>query len=165
MKILMMSADISKTPDSEDSATCWGDVGGETTDETPYNESDARRRLRVVGRGCLAVLLLLIVAVGPAAAQSANPICQNDSQILADMVEGFIQITVGLGVMGLLVVWQADSLAEMFTIDREQMTRFKRHKRQAGKSALTLVAIGPLFLIAKSAMDLPIADCVDLIPF
>jgi len=36
------------------------------------------------------------------------------------MIEGFFQITTALGIMGLVVVWQADSLVDMFTLDPEQ---------------------------------------------
>ena len=67
--------------------------------------------------------------------------------------------------MGLLVVWQADSLMEMFTLSREQKTALKQHKRGALKSAGVLVLLGPLFTIARSMMGLPIAECVNLIPF
>lgn len=111
------------------------------------------------------------VAVQPVLAQdgssdsTTNPVCQDESGVLADMIEGFIQITTALGIMGLLVVWQADSLMEMFTLNREQKASIKQHKRGALRSAATLVVLGPLFTVAGSAMDLPIAQCVDLIPF
>jgi hypothetical protein len=81
------------------------------------------------------------------------------------MIEGFVQLTTGLGVMGLLVVWQADSLVEMFTVGQEQQRSLKRHKRSALKSAVVLVALGPLFTVMGSMMELPVADCVDVIPF
>jgi len=63
------------------------------------------------------MVLLSVVAVEPALAQS-NPVCSDDSGTLVDMIEGFVQLTTALGVMGLLVVWQADSLMEMFTLPR-----------------------------------------------
>lgn len=81
------------------------------------------------------------------------------------MIEGFVQITTGLGIMGLLVVWQAESLMEMFTFNPKKKTNFKRHKQSAMKSAGVLVLLGPLFTIAGSAMNLPIAECVTLMPF
>nr|WP_276258962.1 hypothetical protein [Haloglomus sp. DT116] len=110
-------------------------------------------------------------AVQPAAAQdnsgsgATNPICQDSSDTLAQMIEGFIQITTAIGLMGLLVVWQADSLMEMFTLSREQKAKIKEHKRGAMRSAGVLVVLGPLFSVAGSTMGLPIAQCVDLIPF
>jgi len=115
----------------------------------------------------LGVLAVMLFAVQPALAQSesTNPVCQDDSGTLANMIEGFIQITTGLGIMGLLLVFQADSLAEMFTLNREQKASIKQHKRGAMRSAGVLVVIGPLFTVAGSAMELPIAQCVDLIPF
>lgn len=122
--------------------------------------------------GCLLACCLLaglVLATGPALAQDGdggtNPICQDSSDTIANMIEGFLQITTGLGIMGLLIVWQADSLAEMFTLNREQKANIKRHRRSAMKSGAILVLLGPLFTVAGSAMDLPIAQCVDLIPF
>ena len=126
------------------------------------------RRLNTVVRtaivmGTLAIGVLLI-AVQPALAAD-NPVCQEDSGTLVNMIEGFVQLTTGLGIMGLLVVWQADSLMEMFTLSREQQANLKQHKRSALKSATVLVLLGPLFTLMGSSMDLPIAECVNLIPF
>jgi hypothetical protein len=109
------------------------------------------------------LLVILILAVDPALAQ--NPVCEDESGTLVDMIEGFVQVTTGLGMMGLLVVWQADSLMEMFTLSQEQQAGLKRHKRSALKSAMVLVLLGPLFTVMGSAMELPIANCVDLVPF
>lgn len=122
------------------------------------------------GTRALRILIAVIVGVSllaatPAAAQETNPICQDESGTLSNMIEGFVQLTTGLGLMGLLVVWQADSLMEMFTLSREQKTALKQHKRGALKSAGVLVLLGPLFTIAGSMMGLPIAECVNLIPF
>jgi hypothetical protein len=110
------------------------------------------------------ITVFAVIAVQPALAQE-NPVCQEDSETLINMIEGFVQLTTGLGVMGLLVVWQADSLLEMFTLSQEQQASLKQHKRSAMKSASTLILLGPLFTLAGSMMDLPIATCVDLIPF
>ena len=122
------------------------------------------------GTRAFRILIAVIVGVSllvamPAAAQETNPICQDDSGTLINMLEGFVQLTTGLGLMGLLVVWQADSLMEMFTLSREQKTALKQHKRGALKSAGILVLLGPLFTLAGSMMGLPIAECVNLIPF
>lgn len=122
------------------------------------------RNVRLLRIGLFALLVLLVIAMEPAAAQT-NPVCGEESGTLVNMIEGFIQITTALGLMGLLVVWQADELADMFTIDERRAYMLKQHKLGAMKSAAILVLLGPLFTIAGSAMDLPIAQCVDLIPF
>ena len=124
-------------------------------------------RRRTLGRLLLIVGLVVTVASAPAAAQSdsTNPVCEDESETLANMIEGFVQITTGLGLMGLLVVWQSDALLSMFTFGREQKAKLKEHKRDAMRSAATLVVLGPLFTVGGSAMGLPIAQCVDLIPF
>ena len=118
----------------------------------------------------LRLLLTIVIGVSlfvaaPVAAQEANPICQDESETLTNMIEGFVQLTTGLGIMGLLIVWQGDSLMEMFTLSREQKTALKQHKRGALKSAGILVLLGPLFTLAGPMMGLPIAECVNLIPF
>jgi hypothetical protein len=81
------------------------------------------------------------------------------------IIEGFLKITVALGVIGLILIWQVDSLVEMVTVSREQKLAIKQHKRGAMKSAGTLVIIGPLFTVAGLLMGLPIAECVNLVPF
>ena len=128
------------------------------TDFTDVQSSMARRIAVSITR----LLVLSVFVAEPALAQ--NPVCAEESETLVNMIEGFVQLTTGLGVMGLLVVWQADSLMEMFTLSQEQQASLKQHKRKALKSATILVLLGPLFTVMGSSMDLPIADCVDLIP-
>jgi hypothetical protein len=159
--IASMAAEVSATSDYDVSETGGTDADG----DAPRRRRRATVPLRRLARVGLIAAVVLTVAVGPAAAQADNPVCQDSSETLADMIEGFLQITVGLGVMGLLVVWQADSLMSMFRIPRDERSQLKQHRRAAGKSAVTLVVLGPLFAIAGSAMDLPVAQCVDLIPF
>lgn len=126
------------------------------------NYAGGTRALRILIAVIIGVSLL---AATPAAAQETNPICQDDSGTLSNMIEGFVQLTTSLGIMGLVVVWQADSLMEMFTLSREQKAALKQHKRGALKSAGVLVLLGPLFTIAGPMMGFPIAECVNLIPF
>ena len=111
------------------------------------------------------VAVLLLAAVEPALAQetSQSAVCNADN--LPGMIEGFFQLTTGLGIVGLAVVWQADSLIEMFTLDLDQKKGLKNHKRSAMKSAVVLVILGPLYTVAGSMMGLPLAQCVDLVPW
>lgn len=113
------------------------------------------------------VAVALLVTTQPAAAQddTTNVVCQDDSGTLQDMISGFLQITVGIGIMGLLVVWQLDELLNMFTTNPEQKRRLKQHRTGAARSAFVLVALGPLAKVAGTIMGLPLASCVDLIPF
>lgn len=118
-----------------------------------------KRRLR---QSLFAVGLLVLVAVHPAVAQS-NAVCNADN--LPSMIEGFFQLTTAIGIIGLAIVWQADSLMEMFTLNPDQKRGLKRHKRSAMKSAAILVVLGPLYTVAGSMMGLPLADCIDLVPW
>jgi len=101
-------------------------------------------------------------AVHPAAAQD-GAVCSADN--LPGMIEGFFQLTTGLGIVGLAIVWQADSLIELFTLRPEQKKGLKRHKRSAMKSTVVLVTLGPLYTVAGSMMGLPLAQCLDLVPW
>lgn len=113
----------------------------------------------------LAIAVLSLIAVEPALAQqtSQSAVCSADN--LPGMIEGFFQLTTGLGIVGLVVVWQADSLIEMFTLSPDQKKGLKRHKRSAMKSAVVLVILGPLYTVAGSMMGLPLAQCIDLVPW
>ncbi|WP_276302744.1 hypothetical protein [Halorussus lipolyticus] len=117
------------------------------------------------------IAVLSLIVVEPALAQqttqdavtSQSAVCSADN--LPGMIEGFFQLTTGLGIVGLAVVWQADSLIEMFTLNPEQKKALKRHKRSAMKSTIVLVVLGPLYTVAGSMMGLPLAQCVDLVPW
>ncbi|MFC6888226.1 hypothetical protein [Halorubrum trueperi] len=113
---------------------------------------------RVVG----SCLLVAIVAVEPVAAQE-SAVC--DVERLPGMISGFFQLTTAIGLIGLVVVWQADSLIELFTVRREQREGIKRHKRTALRSTVILIVLGPLYTVAGSVMNLPLAECVDLTPW
>lgn len=84
---------------------------------------------------------------------------------IAGVIEGFVKLTAGLGVMGLVAVWQVDSLAEMVSLNPEQKKQLKRHKRGAGKSAAVLTLAGPMATVGGALMGIPIISCVNLIPF
>jgi len=135
-----------------------------TTRDRPTGEQQSPNglRQRVVRSGFASFLILSLVAVDPVLAQD-SVVC--DAEGLPDMISGFFQITTALGIMGLVVVWQADSLVEMFTMNIEQKKSLKQHKRTAMKSAVILVILGPLYTVAGSAMGLPLAECVDLVPW
>mgnify|MGYP006295775717 CR=1 FL=1 len=128
----------------------------------PSAESQSPLTGKIPRQAALTIVLLSLFAVQPVAAQS-NAVCSADN--LANMIEGFFQLTTALGIVGLAIVWQADSLIEMFTINPEQKKGLKRHKRSAMKSAVVLVVLGPLYTVAGSMMGLPLAQCVDLVPW
>lgn len=112
------------------------------------------------------LILLSVFMIEPALAASgeaSSTICDADK--LETMIEGFFQLTTGLGIVGLAVVYQADSLIEMFTLNPEQKKGIKRHKRSAMKSAVILLILGPLYTVAGSMMGLPLANCVELVPW
>lgn len=119
--------------------------------------------LRTIGRWfAIQTGLLLLLFVEPVLAQQ-SAVC--GAEKLPGMIEGFFQLTIGIGVIGLVVVWQADSLMEMFTLNQESKHHLKRHKQTALKSAVVLVGLGPLYTVAGSVMGLPLAECIDLVPW
>ncbi|WP_117594138.1 hypothetical protein [Haloprofundus halophilus] len=108
------------------------------------------------------MIVLSLTAVQPALAQETG-ICS--SARLPGMIEGFFQLTTGIGVLGVAIAWQADSLAELFTTTPEQRRNIKQHRRSALKSGLILLILGPLYTVAGSMMGLPLAECVNLTPW
>ena len=135
-----------------------------TNDDESHTETDAPKSFlsAVSRRALISLVLLSIFAVDPVAAQD-NAVCNADN--LPSMIEGFFQLTTALGIIGLAIVWQADSLIEMFTLNPEQKKGLKRHKRSSMKSAVVLVILGPLYTVAGSIMGLPLASCVNLVPW
>lgn len=130
--------------------------------QSPETSGHSNPRIRVA-RSCLGTFVLLsVIAVDPVVAQD-SVVC--DAEGLPGMISGFFQITTGIGLMGLVVVWQADSLVEMFTMNLEQKKDLKLHKRAALKSAVILLVLGPLYTVAGSTMGLPLAECVNLVPW
>lgn len=117
---------------------------------------------RLVRQLSISIVLFSLVLAKPVVAQD-GVVCEAEQ--LPDMISGFFQITTALGIVGLVVVWQADSLAEMFTVNPEQKKGLKQHKRTALKSAIILLVLGPLYTVAGSTMGLPLAECVDLVPW
>ena len=113
-------------------------------------------------RVVLSGLILAVIAVDPVAAQEST-VCE--AERLPEMISGFFQLTTAIGLMGLVVVWQADSLIELFTMRRENRESLKRHKWTALRSTIILLALGPLYTVAGSVMNLPLAECVDLVPW
>jgi undecaprenyl pyrophosphate phosphatase UppP len=99
----------------------------------------------------------------PASAQSV--ICQDTSGTLPGLIEGAILLIVGVGVMTAVVVYFADTLLQMLTIDPPDRGLIKTHKRTVYKSTALLVIAGPLLTVMGPTLGLPFAECVDLIPF
>ncbi|WP_243645216.1 hypothetical protein [Natrarchaeobius chitinivorans] len=116
---------------------------------------------RIVFRVVVSGIALSIIAAQPALADDV--LC--DTEQLPELVSGFFQITTTLGIVGLVVVWQADSFMEMFTASPEQKRGLKQHKRSALKSAVILLILGPLYTVAASVMGLPLGDCINLVPW
>ncbi|WP_394349856.1 MULTISPECIES: hypothetical protein [Haloferax] len=137
-------------------------VGGTDPSSVPTTPAATRSIThRVVTHGFIGLVVLSFIAVEPALAQESI-VCE--AERLPTMISGFFQLTTGIGIVGLVVVWQANSLTEMFTLSPDQREKIKRQKRTALKSTLTLVLLGPLYTVAGSTMGLPLASCVDLIP-
>jgi len=128
------------------------------------SEHDRNRPMssRTPRQAAIAIVLLTLFVVEPAAAQN-NAVCGTEK--LPGMVEGFFQLTTTLGIVGFAVVWQADTLIEIFMPDPEQKKAFKRHKRSVIKSLVVLITLGPLYTVAGSMMGLPMAECVDFVPW
>jgi len=134
-----------------------------STIPSPRDTLSQRVSSRTLRRAGLSLLVLSLLAVQPAMAQDQGAICSAAN--LPSMIEGFFQMTTGLGIVGLAILWQADALIKMFTLDPDQKKILERHRRSATKSAGILVVLGPLYTVAGSVMGLPLAQCVNLVPW
>lgn len=129
------------------------------------------RVLALVGLGVFVGLLTFVAAATAAptptpteaAASGSNPVCSIEN--LPGMVEGFFQITTTVGILGFAVVLQIDTLIEIFNPPPETRQKLKRHKLAAAKSAGLLTLIGPLYAVAGPLMGLPLAPCLNLVPW
>lgn len=130
--------------------------------DSAYLDTDeVKQKLDSLGRRLAwSILVLSLVAVEPVLAQEA--VCNATG--LPQMISGFFQLTTGIGLIGVVVVWQANSLAEMFTMGPDHREQLKRYRQQALKSGLVLLVLGPLYSVAGSMMGLPLASCIDLTP-
>lgn len=127
------------------------------------------RRLANAARFVLVGMVALTLIGQPVAAQSddpGNPVCGTEGmETITNIIEGWVKLTAGIGLMAMIAVWQGDALAEMFTNNPDSRRQLKQHKRTIGKSGMTLVLLGPGATVAGNLMGLPITQCVDLIPF
>lgn len=138
-----------------------------STQESEGRSIDSQRMVFAVRMLLIGVVALTLLAQ-PVAAQSGsdNPVCGKDGMdTITGIVEGWVKLTAGLGLMGMIGAWQGDALAEMVANTPESRKKLKRHKRSVGKSGLTLIVLGPVATIAGQLMGLPITQCVNLVPF
>lgn len=145
-----------------DAQIFWSTVSETELTGIPLDQLRRQYASALARKFALSFTLLLCVAVEPALAADSG-VCT--VQKLPTIIEGFFQLTTGVGIVGLAVVWQADSLVDIFTFNPEQKRALKQHKRSATKSATILVVLGPLYTVAGSMMGLPLAECVDFIPW
>jgi hypothetical protein len=129
----------------------------ETTGTTPI----ARAAARLIGYG---LVLCLLASTPVAAAENASSfLCEAEK--LPAMIEAVFRLTTVAGVIGLITVWQGSAFLEVFTLSPEQKLALKNHRRKAFKSTLILVSIGPLFSVVGPSIGLPLASCINLVPW
>lgn len=147
------------------STTEQGPSGGDgpTASGDPAGGAATRRHPRWVPVGALAIVALSVVpATALAAAEPVvlqSELCNTN---IPTYLTGFLQITTVLGLVGAIAVWQADTLAEVLTMNPAQKRNLRSHKRSAAKAAVTLLLIGPVSWALVQAMGLPMASCFDL---
>jgi hypothetical protein len=131
-------------------------------------------RTRVMARLCVLLILFLGLTMGvaqPAMADhnsggsTTNPICQDKSHTLAQMIEGVILITVSFGPIGLLLALLVGEIKDMATFSREQKAKAKEFKRSAARSGVAIMILPAIIVIFLLAIGVPNPQCVDLIPF
>lgn len=134
------------------------------TDALQIDEPSEQSRTYRLRALATPLLVLLVVASDPAlAAETASTICSTEK--LPKAIEGFFELTTAFGLIGVIVVWQGSSLLEMFTLSPEQKKELRYRKRDAFRSMVVIFALGPVYSIAGPKMGLPLAQCIDLVPW
>lgn len=110
--------------------------------------------------------LIAFVAIAPATAAAADPvplqssstddICSTD---IPSYLSTFMELTTILGLVGLVAVWQMDTLAELLTMNPRQKRNLKQHKRSSAKSGVVLLVLGPVFSVFIRMMDVGLGSC------
>lgn len=130
----------------------------------------------------LALTVLLTIGTGAAlAADDPDEIDKNDSMFcnkegpsgtsapydwtgtptpIGSVVETFISLLFGIGLLGVFVVWQGSAIGNILSLDRNQKRRIKRYRGSATKSFAILVIIGPLFTILTNVLGMKAVDCI-----
>lgn len=137
------------------------------TDTTETTETNSiLDRFRGYGvPGVVGLTALVLVAADPTAAQN---ICENASgstNRIGNIVNGFFQLTTALGLVGVVLLWQGDALANLFTLSPKQKRGLKRRKSSAMKGALVLLLLGPMIFALDQVIPgggLPLGGCANV---
>ncbi|RLM68469.1 hypothetical protein [Halorubrum sp. Atlit-26R] len=112
--------------------------------------------------GGVATVLLLTVAVSPAAAQDGL-VCE--SSFLENLFQTFVNFTTLSAVVIFVALYQLDAVMEMFAFGPERQKQIKQHKKKLWGGLLQLILIGPGITAFGSAVGWDFASCIDLVPF
>lgn len=82
-----------------------------------------------------------------------------------DMIEGAIRLMTGLGVVGFIAAYQANRLVDILPLRPDQQKKLKQQRRKMMGAAGSVLMIGPMYEIGAQAMNLPIPQCITLIPW
>ena len=132
-----------------------------STDEENKNSGGSRLR-RIARIGGVATVLLLTVAVSPAAAQDGL-VCE--SSFLENLFQTFVNFTTLSAVVIFVALYQLDAVMEMFAFGPERQKQIKQHKKKLWGGLLQLVLIGPGITAFGNAVGWDFASCINLVPF
>jgi len=134
----------------------------ESSNRKENEDTEASRLRRVARIGGMAAVLLLTVAVSPAAAQDGL-VCE--SSFLEDLFQTFVNFTTLSAVVIFVALYQLDALLEMFAFGPERQKQIKSHKKKLWAGLAQLILIGPGITAFGNAVGWDFASCINLVPF
>lgn len=127
--------------------------------------SPSRESLLLVGFGIQLALLLTVATLPVAAAGSGdNPICNTG------MIPGLMNVGIQLSIWGagggmFLTYVGTNALESVPFISQEQREALKSARGTAIRRGLLVFLAGPVFTLIANAADIPLAECIEFVPF
>lgn len=131
-----------------------------TTDSTDTESSSISHPLadRIADVALLTSVVVLIAAQPVAAQTASEQICNNES--LSQLFSGAFSLLTAFGVISGLTAYKYQYVASIFSMNPQQQERLKQRKQQIKTSAIGLIAIDAVYLVAAPMMGLPQFGCL-----
>lgn len=131
-----------------------------TTDSTDTESAAALHQIADrIADVALLTSVVVLVAAQPVAAQTASEqICNNDS--LSQLFSGAFSLLTAFGVISGLAAYKYQYLVGIVSMNPQQQERLKQRKQQIKTSAIGLIAIDAVYLVAAPMMGLPQFGCL-----
>lgn len=131
------------------------------TSELDQRRDELKRQLALYG---ICLIIGSAVFAAPAAAQTSNPICAQDSmQPVEDILNAIIQLAFFGGVVGSIVTYFGTQAVEAAPVSENRREQLKSLRKRTFGASIKMVVAGPAILfILDGVINI---NCLNLIPF